>query len=270
MQQWWRQLRSIAHQSRCGHRGRDGRRGGKSEQLVPGLEVQNLEEVGGSTPARSSGRSSVCGAACWRRGQKVLVVLLIWLVAPTEATTGGATTLGGAAVAAAPAGLALGAAVNYWAAMEEETTGDLRVLTKGKGVARMMSTNLRRVKREQGANNEMSESVWNDTLQAVEDVGVNIWAAQDTGVEDGGAPGQAALWSAGKLQQKVSSGWGGMKMWWTHRQGHKVNRGLRTGGTFIAVKEDWRAEIHKVKTDSRGWGRYVNNVIRELLVGMVH
>jgi hypothetical protein len=52
-----------------------------------------------------------------------------------------------------------------------------------------------------------------------------------------------------------------MKMGWTHQQGHKVGKGLRRGGTFIAVKEDWRAEMHKVRTDSRGWGRYV---IREL------
>ena len=29
----------------------------------------------------------------------------------------------------------------------------------------------------------------------------------------------------------------------------------------MAVKEDWRAEMHKVRTDRRGWGRYV---IREL------
>ena len=50
-------------------------------------------------------------------------------------------------------------------------------------------------------------------------------------------------------------------MGWTHQQGHKVGKGLRRGGTLIAVKEDWKAEMHKVKTDSRGWGRYV---IREL------
>ena len=52
-----------------------------------------------------------------------------------------------------------------------------------------------------------------------------------------------------------------MKMGWTHQQGHKVGKGLRRGGTFLAVKEDWRAEMHKVRTDRRGWGRYV---IREL------
>ena len=56
--------------------------------------------------------------------------MLLWLVVPAEATTGGATALGGAAVAAAAAGV--GAAVNYWATMEDETTGDLKVLTKGK------------------------------------------------------------------------------------------------------------------------------------------
>ena len=44
-------------------------------------------------------------------------------------------------------------------------------------------------------------------------------------------------------------------MGWTHQQGHKV------GKPFIAVKEDWRAEMHKVRTDRRGWGGYV---IREL------
>ena len=130
-----------------------------SEQLMTEQEVQNPEEAGGSTPARSSGRSSVSGDACWRRGQKVLVVMLIWLVAPAEATTGGATVLGGAAVVAAAAGV--GAAVNYWAPMEDETVGDLSVLTKGKGIMRIMtlSTNLRRVKREQGGSNEMSERV---------------------------------------------------------------------------------------------------------------
>jgi hypothetical protein len=145
--------------------------------------------------------------------------------------------------------------------MEDETAGDIKVLSKGKGVMRLMSTNLRRVKREQGDGDEMAERVWTDTLQAVEDAGVDVWAAQDTGVEDGGSPGQAALWSAGKLQQKVASGWGGRKMGWTHQQGHKVGKGLRRGGTFLAVKEDWRAEMHKVRTDKRGWGRYV---IREL------
>ena len=55
-------------------------------------------------------------------------------------------------------------------------------------------------------------------MRAVEDVAVDIWAAQDTGVEDGGAPGQAALWSAGKLRDEVGFGWGGMKMGWTHQQ----------------------------------------------------
>ena len=142
--------------------------------------------------------------------------MLIWLVVPAEASPGGATALAGAAAAATAAGV--GAAVNYWAAMEDETTGDFKVLTKGRGILRLMSTNLRRVKREQGDGNEMAERVWIDTPKAVEEAGVDVWAEQDTGVEDGGSPGQAALRSAGKLQQKVSSGWGGMKMGWTHQQ----------------------------------------------------
>ena len=78
---------------------------------------------------------------------------------------------------------------------------------------RLMSTNLMRVKREQGDGNEMAERVWIDTLKAVKDAGFDVWTPQDTGAEDEGSPGQAALWSAGKLQQKVTgeggSGWGG-------------------------------------------------------------
>ena len=51
-------------------------------------------------------------------------------------------------------------------------------------------------------------------------------------------------------------------MGWTHQQGHKGKQGIRRGGTFLAVQEQWRADMHKVKTDSRGWGRYV---MREML-----
>ena len=165
--------------------------------------------IGGDTPVRSSGRSSVDKGVCWCRGHKVLGVMLLWLVVPVEASPGGATTLAGAAVAATAAGV--GAAVNYWAAIEDETTGDFKVLTKVKGTLRLMPTNLMRVKRKQGDGNEMAERVWIDTLKAVAEAGVDGWAGQNTGVKDEGSPGQAALWSAGKLQQKMSSGWGGMK-----------------------------------------------------------
>ena len=51
-------------------------------------------------------------------------------------------------------------------------------------------------------------------------------------------------------------------MGWTHQQGHKGKLGFRRGGTFLAVQEKWRAEIHKVTSDSRGWGRYV---MREMM-----
>ena len=92
---------------------------------------------------------------------------------------------------------------------------------------------------------------------------MDIWAAQDTGVEYGGAPGQVALWSAGKLKDDVGFSWGGMKMGWTHQQFHEGKLGIRRGGTSLAVPEKWRAEMHKVKTDSRGWRRYM---LREMLV----
>ena len=109
---------------------------------------------------------------------------MLWLVVPAEAGSGGAPALAGAALTATAAGV--GAAVNYWAAMEDETAGDIKVLSKGKRLMRLMSTNLRRVKRERGDGDEMAERVWIDTLQAVEDAEVDVWAAHDTGVEDGG------------------------------------------------------------------------------------
>ena len=46
-------------------------------------------------------------------------------------------------------------------------------------------------------------------------------------------------------------------MGWAHQQGHKGKQGTSRGGAFLAVQERWRAEMHKVKTDIRGWGRYV-------------
>ena len=81
---------------------------------------------------------------------------------------------------------------NYWEGVEEETVGDLKVLEKERGTLRIMATNLRRVKREQGTQ-EMAKLVWERTLCAVADASVDIWAASDTGVEDAGAPGQASL-----------------------------------------------------------------------------
>ena len=120
-----------------------------------------------------------------------MLVLLVWLVVPAEAA-GAAQAAGGAVAAAAAATVAASTVLNYWAVMEGDTAGDLEVLNKGCGVIRIMSTNLRRVKRD-GTGQDMSKVVWKETMRAVEDAAVDIWAAQDTGVEDGGAPGQAAL-----------------------------------------------------------------------------
>ena len=86
--------------------------------------------------------------------------------------------------------------LNYWEGVEEQTAGDLRVLEKQAGTLRVMATNLRRVKREQGTQ-EMAKTMWKETLSAVEDASVDVWAASDTGVENVGTPGQASLWSAG-------------------------------------------------------------------------
>ena len=189
------------------------------------------------------------------------MVLLLSMITPVEAagTSAAATVVAGAATSVVAAGAER--VLNYWEEVEEETAGDLRVKEKETGTLRSMATNLRRVKREQGTQ-EMAKVVWERTLAAVTDASVDVWAASDTGVDDAGAPGQALLWGAGKLQDEVSFGWGGRRMGWTHQQGHKGRQGLRRGGVFLAVKEQWRAEMHKVEVDSRGWGRYV---MRELL-----
>ena len=65
-----------------------------------------------------------------------------------------------------------------------------------------MPTNLRRVKRDEAGQN-MSNVVWVQTMRPEEDAAVDIWAAQDTGVEDGGAPGQAAVMPLGTYRQRV-------------------------------------------------------------------
>ena len=80
--------------------------------------------------------------SCWRWWQRVL--LLVWLVAPAEAAS---SAVGG--VVAAVAAVAASTVLNYWAGMEDDTAGDLEVLSKGGGVIRIMSTNLRRVKRDE-------------------------------------------------------------------------------------------------------------------------
>ena len=172
-----------------------------------GLEGERGEAGGGVTqvaatpPSRTGGGANGLGdsrASGWRWWRKVLLVLLVWMVVPVEATAA-ARAAGGAVAAVATAAAAANMALNYWALVEDDTAGDLKVLGKGEGAIRIMSTNLRRVKRDE-TGLDMSKVVWEQTLKAVEDAAVDVWAAQDTGVEDGGAPGQAALWSAGKLK----------------------------------------------------------------------
>ena len=66
---------------------------------------------------------------------------------------------GGMATAVAAAAAGVSTVLNYWAGLEDDTTGDLEVLNKGEGVIRIMSTNLRRVKRDK-TSQDMSKVVW--------------------------------------------------------------------------------------------------------------
>ena len=121
----------------------------------------------------------------------MLLLLPVWLVVPAEAV-GSAQASGGVAAIVAAAAIGASTIPNYWAGMEDDTAGDLEVLSKGEDVIRIMSTNLRRVKRDE-TGQDMSKVVWEQTMRAVEDAAVDTWAAPDTGVEDGGTPGQATL-----------------------------------------------------------------------------
>ena len=77
---------------------------------------------------------------------------------PTEAA-GAAEAAGGVAVAAAAAAVGVNEVLDFWAGLEDDTTGDLQVLSKGPGVIRIMPTNPRRVKRDQ-IGQDTSKVVW--------------------------------------------------------------------------------------------------------------
>jgi hypothetical protein len=198
------------------------------------------------------------GCRGWGCNRWWVAVMLLMLVQPVEAT---GTAIQAAGVAGAVALTAASVAGCYWERTQGEVVGDLKLGGKQEGTMRIMATNLRRVKREKQGQS-MTAATWEQTQRAVEDAKVDMWAASDTGLEDGNAPGQAALWSAGRMKRELSFGWGGEKGGWTHQQGHRGRRGLIRGGVFLAVQEQWRAEMHEVKTDRRGWGRYV---MREML-----
>ena len=105
--------------------------------------------------------------------------MLVWMVVPVE-TTAAAKAAKGTVAAVAAAAAAASTVLNYWALAEDDTAGVLEVLSKGEGVLRIMSTNLRRVKRDD-TGLDMSKVVCDQTMKVVDDAAVDIWAAQDTG-----------------------------------------------------------------------------------------
>jgi hypothetical protein len=146
-----------------------------------GLEQARVEEAGAAALVEAAplaeprGRTAGWGGnrtSRWRWWQRVLLVMLVWLVVPAEAA-GAAQAAGGAVAAAAAATAAANTVLNYWAVTEGDTAGDLEVLNKGCGVIRIMSTNLRRVKRDE-TGQDMSKVVWKETTRAVEDAAVDI------------------------------------------------------------------------------------------------
>ena len=187
-------MRSYIRQQRC--RGQQREVEAEVGEAQGGAAVGTAKEAV-ATSAKPRGGTNGWGSnktPCWNCWQKVLLVLLVWMVAPAEAARA-AQAAGGVAAAAAAVAVGANEVLNYWAGLKDDTAGDLKVLSKGPGIIRVMSTGLRRVKRDQ-AGQDMSKVVWEQTMRAVGDAAVDIWAAQHTRVEDGGAPGQAALWSA--------------------------------------------------------------------------
>ena len=126
----------------------------------------------------------------------------MWLVVPAEAA-GAAQAAEGVAAAAAAAAVGANGVLNFLAGLEDDTAGDLQILIKGSGGIRIMSTNPRRMKRDQ-TGQDMSKVVWEQTMRAVEDAAVDIWAAHDTRAVNGGPPGQAALAEATTLVETTT------------------------------------------------------------------
>ena len=71
-------------------------------------------------------------------GTKDTAATLVWVVVPVEATAGGARAMGAAAETATTAASVV---INYWAATKEQTTRDLDVLSKSKGLMGIMTVN---------------------------------------------------------------------------------------------------------------------------------
>ena len=110
-----------------------------------------------ATSAKARGGTNGWGGnrtSCWSCWQRVL---LVWMVVPTEAA-GAAQAAGGVATAATVAAVGANEVLNFWAGLEDDTAGDLKVLSKGPGIIRIVSTTPRRVTRDQ-TGQDMSKVV---------------------------------------------------------------------------------------------------------------
>ena len=104
---------------------------GPEEAQGGGAGGAELEEA--APLARPRGGTNDWGGnrtSCWSRWQRVL---LVWPVVPAKAA-GAAQAAGGVATAAAAAAAA-STILNYWAGMEDDTAGDLEVLSKDWGLS---------------------------------------------------------------------------------------------------------------------------------------
>ena len=212
VQQWWRQLRSYVHQQRCGIRQMSVEAG---LEEVQGGAAGGVVQVAATPLARARGGTNGLGGSRtsgWSWRQKVLLVLLVGMVVPVEAAAA-AQAVGGAAAAVAAAAAAASTVVNYWALLEDDTVGDLQVLCKEAGTIRIMSTNLRRVKRD-ATGQDMSKVVWEQTMRAVDDAA----ALGHMGSTGYGGGGWWSTWAGSPMECWEAEGCSWVRLGW-HEDG---------------------------------------------------
>ena len=149
----------------------------------------------------------------------------------------------------------------FWANRVVPDWGVVKLGGKAEGTMRLLMNNIRRVKKDGSGGTDVV--LYAQATTAMGDAEVDLLGLVDTGVEDGSAPGQALLWSAGKLRMEMARHWGGTAMLWQHSEGAKGARSKAAkNGCALAVSERWKGFGGRKYPDESGHGRFT---VRELV-----
>ena len=139
---------------------------------------------------------------------RMAVLLTLSQGAEAAGTGGGAVAVGAGAADVMTAAVAAACSVGkgFWANRVAQDWGNVRLGDKTAGSMRLLMNNIRRVKKDGSGGTDMV--LYAQAMEAMTDADVDLLGLVDTGVEDGSAPGQALLWSAGKLKAETARHWG--------------------------------------------------------------